>query len=590
MTVYSLMQQLAAGSLRSRNPLRVQFIRVVYHVVGDSECANLVWYPCREANPVQNGQLFLAEDAQGCIRRRLAWGEFATSSRTCVCAPMSSQAITLTMWKLEMKNKEKFFTTAIMIGWTLYLLLQRGHPNDEAEHLHIAWLIQAQNLMPIKDFFEHHQPATWHLLGTLFQFGVNEEWLLFFGRVYVAFAVLLSALGLYQIARRSQTVGGGYLLLPIYYLMLSSLFFNTLLLIRPETFAVPFIIYCVLLWRVSFLSSRIDARFLAAAAGMLGMISVMISPRFALLAPGILLLYPAQMTVTPSQIVHRVLWGLLGSAAGFLLLLNIFDQTLHELVFNIKFSALLQQTGVGYYPGLPEMLFAGAASLPLYLICLRHSPYSAQIKRLFFAIFLLVYLISIYFMGKYFYAQGIFPFLVWVALFIASTPLQKSEPQHDLLGRTSIAVTVMAAVLCVYQLSQLGHGNIRRADGQRALLRQVVPAHESVLLPYPIHPIMRLDPGYYSLPILEGKNRLCDTIAVFDATPALPACDYHEAIQLYRPALVAKRFLPVNNENIDYARFISRNYSYNPDMKILIRKDLKIPDEPDAGQASADDG
>lgn len=61
------MQQLAVGSLRSRNPLRVQFIRVVYHVVGDSECASLVWYPYREADLVQNGQLFLAEDAQGCI-------------------------------------------------------------------------------------------------------------------------------------------------------------------------------------------------------------------------------------------------------------------------------------------------------------------------------------------------------------------------------------------------------------------------------------------------------------------------------------------------------------------------------------------
>src|SRR5437588_208072 len=46
-----------------------------------------------------------------------------------------------------------------------YILLEPGNPYDEAEHLHVAWLMAVRHLRPIHDFFEHHPPTLWHVLG-----------------------------------------------------------------------------------------------------------------------------------------------------------------------------------------------------------------------------------------------------------------------------------------------------------------------------------------------------------------------------------------------------------------------------------------
>lgn len=293
-----------------------------------------------------------------------------------------------------MTQKEKLLTAAILSVWMIYLLFQPGHPNDEAEHLHIAWLIQVHGLKPISDFFEHHQPAIWHLIGSLFRIGVNDDWLLFFGRIYVVVAALLSAIGLYLIGCRSTGVNAKSLLIPVFYFMLSSLFLKNLMVIRPETFATPCIIYCVLLWRASFSATQTNARLLSAGAGLLGIAAVMISPRFAILAPGIPLLFPSHLTVSMSQVIYRVTWGLLGSAVGFFLSLNFFNQSLADLTFNVEFSALLQTTGVGFYAGFPIILFVGVFSLLLFVIYLGNSQYSNSVKKVYLAIFIFIYLVS----------------------------------------------------------------------------------------------------------------------------------------------------------------------------------------------------
>lgn len=478
-----------------------------------------------------------------------------------------------------MKHKEKLIPAAILLCWAIYLLFQPGLPNDEAEHLHIAWLIQEQDLRPIRDFFEHHQPATWHLLGSLYKFDVDDDWLLFFGRIYVLVAVLLSALGLYLMAYRSREATISSLMMPIYFFMLASLFLKNLIVIRPEVFATPFIIYCVLLWRASFTSTDVNGRFLSAAAGLLGMVSVMISPRFAILAPGILFLYPSHFSISPSQIINRVVWGLMGSAVGFLLTLTFFDQSLQELVFNVRFSALLQNTGIGWYAGFPVVLFVGAVSLLLCVIYLRNSRYSTSVKSIHLAILLYVFVISIYFMGRYFYSQGIYPFVVWVALFLASTPLKGDGQQQDAFWKTSTVITVMAAVLITYQISRLAVENVSLANKTRVIVRKLVPEDDSVLLSYAIHPITRLDPGYYGLPILEGKNRLCETIELYDASSKLPECNYQNLIRRYLPALVEQRFISKASDDTDFIQFISRYYRYNPDLAVLIRKNVEIPDD-----------
>lgn len=477
-----------------------------------------------------------------------------------------------------MKHKDKLIPAAIVLCWVIYLLFQQGHANDEAEHLHIAWLIQVQGLWPIRDFFEHHQPATWHLLGSLFQIGVKEDWLLFFGRVYVVLAILLSALGLYLIAYRSREAKINSLMMPVYVFMLSSFFLKNLIVIRPETFATPFIIYCVLLWRASFTSIDVNARLLSAVAGMLGMVSVMISPRFAILAPGILFLYPSHISISRSRLINHAVWGLLGSAVGFFLLLIAFNQSLQELMFNIRFSALLQNTGVGWYAGLPVILFFGVISLLLCFFYLRNSDYSSAFKGIHSVVLLFVFMVSIYFMGKYFYAQGVFPFVVWITLFMATTPLKGGSQQQDSLWIASTLITLMAAILITYQISRFAIENVSLVNKTRKMMRNLVPEEDSVLLSYSTHPITRLDPGYYALPILEGKNRLCETIKLYDVSFSLPECDYQKQIRRHLPALIAQRFIFKSDDDADFMQFIARYYRFNPDLSVLIRKNINIPE------------
>jgi len=39
------------------------------------------------------------------------------------------------------------------------------------------------------------------------------------------------------------------------------------------------------------------------------------------------------------------------------------------------------------------------------------------------------------------------------------------------------------------------------------------------------------------------------------------------------------RFIPKSDDDRNYAQFISINYRYNPDLGVLIRHDIKIPED-----------
>ena len=55
-------------------------------------------------------------------------------------------------------------------AWLLFLCFQHGHPWDESEHSHAAWLI-SNGKRPLEDFFQHHQPLLWSLLSIYFDAG-----------------------------------------------------------------------------------------------------------------------------------------------------------------------------------------------------------------------------------------------------------------------------------------------------------------------------------------------------------------------------------------------------------------------------------
>src|SRR5437016_593821 len=74
---------------------------------------------------------------------------------------------------------------ALLAALGLFLLLQPGNSIDEGEHLHVAWLIAARGLHPVRDFFEHHTPGRWHVLGLAYRAGVKGPEVLYVGRVLV---------------------------------------------------------------------------------------------------------------------------------------------------------------------------------------------------------------------------------------------------------------------------------------------------------------------------------------------------------------------------------------------------------------------
>jgi len=62
---------------------------------------------------------------------------------------------------------------ALLVAWNFYWVLTNEPEHDEAEHWHVAWLMH-QGQTPFYDFFEHHSPLFWMLLGLYFKlFGVN---------------------------------------------------------------------------------------------------------------------------------------------------------------------------------------------------------------------------------------------------------------------------------------------------------------------------------------------------------------------------------------------------------------------------------
>jgi hypothetical protein len=56
---------------------------------------------------------------------------------------------------------------ALCCAWILFLFFQHGHAWDESEHAHAAWLV-SRGERPLDDFFQHHQPLLWSMLGLYF--------------------------------------------------------------------------------------------------------------------------------------------------------------------------------------------------------------------------------------------------------------------------------------------------------------------------------------------------------------------------------------------------------------------------------------
>ena len=78
---------------------------------------------------------------------------------------------------------------ALAIALAVFLFVQPGllgaGINDEAEHLHAAWLIAERGLSPLHGFFEHHLPLLWYVLALGFRAGMKGPESLYWARLLV---------------------------------------------------------------------------------------------------------------------------------------------------------------------------------------------------------------------------------------------------------------------------------------------------------------------------------------------------------------------------------------------------------------------
>src|SRR3954469_3806245 len=74
---------------------------------------------------------------------------------------------------------------AVCVAFAAASFFGQGSPWDEGEHLHVAWMIAHLGLHPVHDFFEHHTPLLWYVLGLIFRAGSNGPEALYCPRLFV---------------------------------------------------------------------------------------------------------------------------------------------------------------------------------------------------------------------------------------------------------------------------------------------------------------------------------------------------------------------------------------------------------------------
>src|SRR5260370_16026979 len=145
----------------------------------------------------------------------------------------------------QLANRQRMLAIGLVAALGMYLFLQPGAPLDEPEHLHVAWLMVHLGLRPIHDFFEHHTPLLWHVLGLAYRAGVSGPEVLYFGRALTLACAALWVSALFALVRRwSGGRRGGLFAFASF--ALTAVFAPDLLVARPETLAMALLALALL--------------------------------------------------------------------------------------------------------------------------------------------------------------------------------------------------------------------------------------------------------------------------------------------------------------------------------------------------------
>ena len=439
----------------------------------------------------------------------------------------------------------------LTFAWLLFLLLQRGHPFDEAEHAHVGWLI-SQGKVPINDFFQHHLPLLWSLLALYFRAGFTGAGVLIWGRILVILAGIVSLASLWMLARHRPDSPGLISYLGCAFFIGLTGFIPELFVIRPETIAAGCFLLALVIWNGS------DGWAQLAVAGAFGGMAMYATPRFVLLG-GFFFLFGK------SSIRRGVLL-----TVGALLFLGIYTKLsgfgIDKIIFSLRFSSYLQTVGDGV-GGRHEITWIGL----MLITCLALAGLTTMIPKsdrfraaALVGYSMLVFVACNHVAGLFRYAQAYAPFIVAVSIAAAWIGGRAEWPQE----RVPALVPILTVMLLLPGLEMLRptrpHFDFFASVRARNKLAAMVPAGGTVLLYTRDNPISIPDASYYGIPLADGRDRLCRAVNSFESgfhsEIKLPKCDLLNALRNQKPYLVDASIKDATGDATQAEQIIERNY------------------------------
>ncbi len=432
-------------------------------------------------------------------------------------------------------------------------MCNQGLATDETEHCHVAWLIGHEHQQPIRDFFQHHQPVLWDVLQLYFRLGADGPEVLYFGRALVLICTALAALAFLllpgRLANRDNHeapvpwFAGALALFP---LIVFSLIFGNILVIRPETLSTPLFLYSLLLWlpgnRTSTQIRRITQTFLA---GLLVGAAIYTSPRFVFLGPAFFFLPLNRSRLFELDFRRILILG--GGALAFVVLYSgLMAHSLSEIVLNLEFARVLRPVGDGYFetamPLLTLMLL-----LSLFLVFLCGFMTDQGKKRLLCQSIFGLCLLGIVLLvdWPYMHAHHFLNLALWWGVMLATAGVEFRPdcrppiPSLVLIGAVGGIVLCLAIVASDIVSATTIVGQVQL---KRAILTRINKSDRG-LFAAASHPISALDVSYYINPIGDSPGRLATAVRLARVSRPLPDCDYVGDIRAKRPALIDRSLL-----------------------------------------------
>ena len=426
-------------------------------------------------------------------------------------------------------------------------LLGIGDGYDEVEHCHAAWLIGKAGLLPIRDFFQHHQPILWDLLKLYYLFGGDGPEVLYFGRVLVCIAVLAIIVSLTRMARpqppeRPLIYSGA---LAVSLIFATQKLLPTVFVIRPETVGGAFALTSVFLWtrnRTGWLCAHPVVRDIA--AGIFFGLSVYSSARFILFAGIYLLLNEGNLLREFRVYFSRYFVFVAAALAAVVAYSQVSRVPLRYFAYELSFSAHLQHVGTTTFSAVRPMeyLFAFAAIVLLFVFWLL--PQTFQLRYLLMLLYCLgAVAITVLSWGNFPYGHNCVVPLLLATIVIAWAESRLRWNPFALRSATVAVSAIVVLFVVMLEVHAARHqsiiGAVTRMHGQLDYLRP----GDRVLLSSLDHPISAPDASYYGLPLGDFDNRTCLAVATYRSNFQLPPCSYLEVTRTRPPVMIDKVLL-----------------------------------------------